>query len=255
MRHVPTLLKRELSAYFLRPMAYLLLLAFQLIAWLNFYQLVDELSVPRRGLSVRVEPLNLYITASMPFWIAILVAIPALTMRLVSEERRSGTIEALLTLPISEAEIVVAKWLAGVAMYFALLAPFFMYLPFLYYQGKYHFDVGPLVSLLTGLTTVGMMFVAIGLFFSALTKNQIIAAIWTFVVLFLLLILSLLTYQYASDRHASWIEAAAYLTILQQIQAFGSGQLDFRYLTLHLSVAVFMLYLATKMIQSCRQGA
>ena len=93
------------------------------------------------------------------------------------------------------------------------------------------------------------------IFFSALTKNQIIAAIWTFVVLFLLLILSLLTYQYASDRHASWIEAAAYLTILQQIQAFGSGQLDFRYLTLHLSVAVFMLYLATKMIQSCRQGA
>lgn len=254
MRHVPTLLKRELSAYFLSPMAFLLLLAFQFIAWLNFYQLVDELSVPRQGLSVRVEPLNLYITASMPFWIAILVAIPALTMRLVAEERRSGTIEPLLTLPIQEAEIVVAKWLAGLVMYFALLAPFFVYLPFLYIQGNYHFDLGPIVSLLAGLTTVGMMFVAIGLFFSALTKNQIIAAIWTFVVLFLVLILSLLVYQYASERHAGWVEAAAYLTILQQLQSFGAGQLDFRYLTLHISVAIFMLYLTTKVIQSCRLG-
>src|SRR5581483_3651685 len=134
------------------------------------------------------DPMNAYISGSTPFWFAILFAIPALTMRLVAEERRSGTIETLLTIPVTETEIVLSKWLAGVLMYLVLLLLFVIYLPFLYYQARFYFDVGPLVSLGIGLTTIGMMFVAIGLFFSALTRNQIIAAIWTFVVLFLLLL-------------------------------------------------------------------
>ena len=186
MRHVPPLLRRELGSYFLSPMAYLILLAFQVIAWLNFWELVDALGRAPQVFSSLRDPMNSYISGSTPFWIALLVAIPALTMRLVAEERRSGTIETLLTVPVTEAEIVVAKWLAGVVMYLVLLVPFALYLPFLYYQAKYYFDVGPLASLGIGLTTLGMMFVAIGLFFSALTRNQVVAAIWTFVVLFLL---------------------------------------------------------------------
>ena len=182
MRHVPPLLRRELGSYFLSPMAYLILLAFQVIAWLNFWELVDTLARSPQVFSNLRDPMNTYISGSTPFWIALLVALPALTMRLVAEERRSGTIETLLTVPVTEAEIVVAKWLAGVVMYVVLLIPFALYLPFLYYQARYYFDVGPLASLGIGLTTLGMMFVAIGLFFSALTRNQVVAAIWTFVV-------------------------------------------------------------------------
>ena len=81
---------------------------------------------------------------------------------LLAEERRSGTIETLLTLPVTEAEVVLAKWLAGVVMFWALLVPFALYLPFLYYQAKFYFDVGPVLALAIGLTTMGMMFVAIG---------------------------------------------------------------------------------------------
>ncbi len=91
-------------------------------------------------------------------------------------------------MPVTETEVVVAKWLAGVIMYCALLVPFFMYLPFLYFQGKFDFDLGPIMSLAVGLTTMGMMFVSIGLFLSSLTRNQIIAAIWTFVVLLVLVV-------------------------------------------------------------------
>src|SRR5262245_55215750 len=137
MRHVPTLWLRELAAYFLSPMAYFILLAFQAIAWINFWQLVDELSLPQRSYSGLASPMNWYISGSTPFWIALLVAVPALTMRLIAEERRSGTIETLLTVPVTEAEVVVAKWLAGVTMYGALLLPFAVYLPFLYVVGKY----------------------------------------------------------------------------------------------------------------------
>ena len=123
MRHVPTLLRRELGAYFLGPMAFLSCSAFQVIAWLNFWELVDMLSQPQREFSSLRDPMNIYISGSTPFWIALLVAVPALTMRLLAEERRSGTIEPLLTVPVTETEIVLAKWLAGVVMYLVLLVP------------------------------------------------------------------------------------------------------------------------------------
>ncbi|GAC1474470.1 MAG: ABC transporter permease [Isosphaeraceae bacterium] len=252
MRHVLTLLRRELGAYFLSPMAFLILLAFQIIAWLNFHELVETLSRPQQGISSRYDPMNMYVTGSAPFWVAILVAIPALTMRLVAEERRSGTIETLLTLPVTVGEVIVAKWLAGVVMYLTLLVPFLVYLPFLYVQGRFHFDPGPVGSLLIGLTTMGMMFVSIGLFFSTLTRNQIIAAIWTFVILFLLVVLTLLIQTYAVERQASWAEGVRFVTILHQLQGFGSGKLDLRYLTLHLSVTCFMLFLTMKALETRR---
>lgn len=254
MRHVPTLLRRELGAYFLGPMAFLILLAFQVIACLNFWELIDALGRPQQSLSSRFEPLNLYISGSTPFWIAILVCVPVLTMRLIAEERRSGTIETLLTVPVTEAEVVVSKWLAGVGMYLVLLLPFLVYLPFLYYQGRYHFDVGPLASLLIGLTTLGMMFVSIGLFFSSLTRNQIIAAVWTFVVLFLFVVLTLLVYVFAAERQAAWAEGVRYVAVLHQVQSFGTGKLDLRFLTFHLSVTAFMLYLTVKTLQTRRAG-
>ena len=101
MRHVPTLLRRELGAYFLGPMAFLILLAFQFVAWLHFWELVDSLSAPQRELSSVRDPMSTYIAGSPGFWIAILVAVPMLTMRLLAEERRSGAIEALLTVPVT----------------------------------------------------------------------------------------------------------------------------------------------------------
>ena len=146
MRHISTLLNRELGAYFLGPMAYLVLLAFQVIAFLNFWELVDALSEPQRELSSLRDPMTTYIAGSPAFWLAILVAVPMLTMRLLAEERRSGTIETLLTLPVTETEVVVAKWLGGVVMYCVLLVPFALYLPFLYYQAKFDFDLGPLAG-------------------------------------------------------------------------------------------------------------
>ena len=254
MRHVPTLVRRELGAYFLAPMAFLILLAFQVMAWLNFWGLVDGLSRPQTSLSGRFEPLNMYISHSTPFWISILFAVPALTMRLLAEERRSGTIEGLLTVPVTETEVVVSKWLAGVVMYLVLLLPFLVYLPFLYFQGRYPFDTGPVASLFLGLTTMGMMFVSIGVFFSAQTRNQIIAAIWTSVVLLLVIVLTLLVYHYASERQAAWAAGVRFVSPLYQAQEFGAGKLDLRYLTLHLSVTAFMLYLTVKTLQTRRAG-
>jgi ABC-2 type transport system permease protein len=250
MRHVPPLFLRELGAYFLGPMAYLVLLGFQVVAFLNFWELVDALRQPQREFSSLRDPMITYVSGSPAFWIAVLVAVPALTMRLLAEERRSGTIETLLTLPVTEAEVVLAKWLAGVVMFAALLLPFAVYLPFLYYQAKFYFDVGPVLALGIGLTTMGMMFVAIGLFFSSMTRNQLIAAIWTFVVLFLMIVMVPLVYQYAASRRAGWAEGVRFASILHQIWGFGLGQLDLRHLALPQSVCVFVLYLTVKVLEA-----
>jgi ABC-2 type transport system permease protein len=253
MRHVPTLLRRELAAYFLGPMAFLILLAFQIIAWINFWTLVDELSRNSQSFSGLRDPLNTYISGSLPFWIGLLVAIPVLTMRLVAEERRSGTIEQLLTAPVTEAEVVVSKWLAGFVMYLVLLLPFALYLPFLYYQGNYRFDVGPVISMGVGLASIGLMLVSIGLFFSSLTKNQIVSAVLTFLTVFLLIFVTRAAYAYALFRRASWAEAMQFVSVMDQVNTFGSGLLDLRFVAVHLSVAIPLLYLTTKVLEYRRE--
>ena len=150
---------------------------------------------------------------------------------------------------MTETEVVVAKWLAGVIMYCALLVPFFIYLPFLHFQAKYDFDLGPIMSLSVGLTTMGMMFVSIGLFMSSLTRNQIIAAIWTFVVLLVLIVLFAIAYVFAAQQHYSWADGLRFVAVLFQIQSFGQGVLDFRYIAVHLSVCVFMLSLTVRVLE------
>ncbi|MFO0892777.1 MAG: ABC transporter permease [Isosphaeraceae bacterium] len=253
MRHVPTLLARELGSFFLGPMAYLVLLAFQVIAFLNFWELVELLAQPQRELSSLRDPMTTYISGSSLFWISIVIAVPLLTMRLIAEERKSGTIETLLTLPVSELEVVTSKWLAGLIVYLAILAPFFLYLPFLYYQAKFYFDLGPLLSLGIGLTSMGMMFVAIGLLFSALTRNQIVAAIWTFVVLFLMVVLTMLLYFQGIRQQAGWADAIRFVAVYIQLRALGQGQLDPRFIALHLSVCVLALFVTVKVVENRRR--
>ena len=252
MRHVPTLVRRELSAYFLGPMAYLVLFGFQIVAAFNFQQLIAMLGQFRNEFSGRSNPLNTYISGSVPFWLAVLVAVPALTMRLLSEERRSGTIETLLTVPVTETEVVLAKWLAGVVMYLALLVPFALYLPVLRRYGDYPFDLGAFYALGAGLTTMGMMFVAIGLFFSALTRHQVVAAVGTFVALFGLIVVTLFAEQVALESRSSWLDTLRFVAVIDQAFRLGAGQLDLRFLALHLSVAAFFLYLTVKVVQWSR---
>jgi ABC-2 type transport system permease protein len=250
MRHVSALLNRELAAYFLGPMAYLAIMGFQVIAILNFGALVETLSQQRQEYSSLRDPMSAYISASPLFWIALMVAVPVLTMRLVAEERRSGTIETLLTLPVTAGEVVVAKWLAGVVMYWALLLPFAIYLPFLYYQARFYFDIGPVLTLALGLSTMGMMLIAFGVLFSSMTRNQLVAAIWTFVVIFFLLAIPPLFYDVAVQQHSNWADVIQFTALYFQLRSFALGELDLRVVMLHLSVCLLALYLAVSIVRS-----
>lgn len=252
MNHILAVTRRELASYFLRPTAYFVLLGFQLIAALDFFQLVELLSDPRQAFSFsgRLDPMTSYIAANWLFWVALMVAIPALTMRLIAEERRSGTLEGLLTVPIAEHEIIVGKWLAGFVMYLAMLVPFAIYLPFLWRVGRYDLAPGPLISLGIGLASMGGMFVAVGVFFSALTRNQIEAAIGAFVVLLGLLLVPMLGEVVRASPE--WAEATTFLSVYSQLNDFAAGRFDARVVAVHLSVTAFLLFLAVKVTEARR---
>ena len=205
MRHVPTLLRRELGAYFLGPMAYLILLAFQVIAWLNFWELVDTLEpAPADRSRACATRMNTYISGSTPFWIALLVAVP----RPDDAADRRGAAHRDDRDPADgpgdrdrDRRGEVAGGRGDVPASCSCRSPSICRSSTTR-RGSTSTRARS-SALAIGLTTMGMMFVAIGLFFSALTRNQIIAAIWTFVVLFLLVVLTLLVYYYAVPQQSS----------------------------------------------------
>ncbi len=103
-----------------------------------------------------------------------------------------------------------------------------------------------------GLTTMGMMFVALGLFFSAITRQQIVAAVGTFVTMFGLIVITMFAAQVAAEGRSPWFNAIQFVAIVNQAYRFGSGELDVRFLALHLSVAAFFLYLTVKVVEFSR---
>src|SRR5262249_21981843 len=98
-------------------------------------------------------------------------------------------------------------------------------------------------------TTMGMMFVAIGLLFSAMTRNQIVSAIWTFAVMLFLIVMVPLVYLQGAQRRAGWAEAVRFTSVVDQVRAFGMGQLDLRHLVLHLSACVLVLSLTVRILE------
>jgi ABC-2 type transport system permease protein len=108
-----------------------------------------------------------------------LILIPAITMRSIAEERRTGTIELLLTRPISDFQLIFAKYLAGVALVFVAILPTLVYLVSMYFLGKPagNIDLGATFTSYIGLLLLGAAFVSIGMFASALTHSQIVAFI------------------------------------------------------------------------------
>jgi ABC-2 type transport system permease protein len=251
LRHARAIADRELGAFLRGPMAYFLLLAFQMIAALDVWQYLNTLEAggPGGGGGGGVEAIGVPLAASLPFWMAALVAVPALTMRLIAEERRNGTLETLLTSRATSTSIVLGKWAAGWAMFLALLAPFALYLPFLSAAGGVPVDPGPLFGLALGLASLGAWFVAIGVCFSAWGRSQVVAAVGTFTALFLLIAGTLAVREAALLKRASWAETATWFSVLDQVQDLARGRLDPRVVLLHQSGTVLALFAAIQGVE------
>ncbi len=165
MNQTMTIAKRELTALFYSPIAYVVLALFALGATMLF--LLNF--APGREAALRL-------TLDWVVWLAIFL-VPAISMRLVSEEYRAGTVELLMTSPVSDTQVIVGKWLGAMGFVLTLLAPLAVFWLVLELKGDP--DPGPILSGLIGLLLVGGFYLAIGTFASATTQNQIIAFLLT----------------------------------------------------------------------------
>ena len=166
-------------AYFCSPVAYLVIFGLAFIFGFHFLLFVQQISSGVRGESLFEPIVERYIMNFFPV-IAIVAIVPVLTMRLLSEEQRSGSLEVLLTAPVNESSVVLGKFLAAWVFFLIAWSPFFLYMVAFRIFGDESFEYRPLLSFFLALAINGAGFVAIGLFFSSLTSNQIIAAVLTF---------------------------------------------------------------------------
>jgi ABC-2 type transport system permease protein len=231
-------LRRELHAYFLSPLAYGVLTVFLLVNGFVFWLIISFLSDPRAGIGA---PLEIFFGQTFFFWLVLLVVIPVLTMRLVSEERRSGTIEVLMTAPVTAGQVVVGKYFAAIAFYIVLWTPTLLYAVIIDRYGSV--DWGPVASGYLGILGIGALYIAVGLFATTLTRSQVLAALITFLILVPLFTFGLLESLTSSELLRS---VFAYLNVWQHMDDFGKGIVDTRRLVYYVSVSAFLVFLAAR---------
>jgi len=243
MRTFFTLWKRELAAFFLSPIAYVMLMFFLMVTGCGFYWLVKE----NLDLARAVQGLMVVI------WACMLIVLPILTMRSFAEERKSGTFETLLTAPVRESSVVLAKF-AGVLTFFLLMClPTLLYLPIIRHlapETTIGLDPGAVFGGYLVIGLLGAAFIALGLLASALTSNQIIAAISSFSVM------SILWFGGLFEPHLSKNplvrDIGGYLSSALHLMEASRGVFDTRTIMLYLTLTFFFLFATIKAVEARR---
>ena len=238
-------LKRELMAFFYSPIAYVLLAGALVINGGVFIAIIDALSQPGAPPGAAMQ--LLFGNGNIFYWMLIIVVTPLITMRLVAEERHSGTLETLLTAPINDTEVIVAKYLAAVICYVSLWAPSIVFPIVLAKFSSIEF--GPVLSGYFGTLIIGMVFLAIGLFFSTLTRNQIVAAVLSFATNVVLLFVSLFD---AFSPHTDSRSLLGYMNLYNYMEDFTRGIVDSRPIIYNLSLTLFVLFCTVQALQARR---
>ena len=245
-----TLAKRELSAYFVSPMGYVLgglfLLVVSVIFLLGVPLPMNSLQpVFRGGAESTLAPLFTVLAGVM------VVVVPMLTMRLMSEEFLSGTIETLMTAPVTDTQVILGKFLGAMGMYVAMLATTLVYFALVIAYGKPDWGVAGMGYL--GMILLGAAYVAVGVFASTLTRYQVVAGLIGIAVLgsFTLGVFALerLSGMFFSPQVARVIARANMITYLSD---FSKGFFDTRSVIYFVTVTAFFLFLSIKVLESRR---
>jgi ABC-2 type transport system permease protein len=237
-------LRRELNAYFASVLGYVVMMFFLLVMGVTFGVIVNFLT--SRG---PTQMTAMKIMFSM-FWLPSLVVVPMITMRLVAEEKRSGTIEMLMTAPVTDFEVVLAKWLGAVTLYTLMWALTILYVVILrhFSGGRASLDLGPIASGYVGVLVIGQFLIAIGVLASSTTKNQVAAALMSFAVVFLfIIVLNWMNFLFQGGPAGQLFR---YVSAFEQMDDFSRGILDVRPVVLYASGTALALFLATRVVES-----
>jgi ABC-2 type transport system permease protein len=246
-RHLVVLTRRELGAFFYSPIAYIVFFALTGLGWL-VYALFAWQVLQASGEQAMLEPIvQYYIIHFIPV-VAVLVVVPIITMRLLSEEKRTGTLEVLLTAPVSETTTVISKFLAALIFFMVIWIPWGLFLVALRVEGDQPFDYRPLISFFIALLFSGAGFLSMGLFFSSLTRNQIASAVLT--LMGMLILIGVYFALIRVPQSSPWFSILQYTSFIDLWINSLKGKLAARALLFHLSFTIFWLFLAVKVLES-----
>ena len=251
-RNVAAIAGREVRSYYGSPVAWVLMGFFALVfgyffnVYLNYF--VEQ--AMRGGQFGAPPPMHVNTDMIRPLLanasVLVLFMLPMITMRSFSEEKRSGTIELLLTSPVTDLEITLGKFLGAVAVYAGLLAVSLIPILILFTLGSPEWK--PILSGYLGLLLLGSCFLALGLFISSTTANQVVAGGVTFVMALMFWIINWL----ADSAGPTFAPILTYLSVTQHFDDFGKGVIDTTHLVFYLSFIAFGLFLTLKSVDSER---
>jgi len=242
------LLKKEVRSCFLSPIAFVVLFFFWVLSGLNFWWLLVQLADG--------EPLGMATQQMFSGLISfsLLVVVPLITMRLFAEERKLGTLESLLTTPLTAAQLVAAKFAGTLVFYAVLWLPVAVYAVIQQKLGPAEVpqfpDFGAMRAGMLGTLLVGGLYVAIGLLMSSLTSNQIVAAISGFALLSVLFFSTLFMAYTAPNPEVR--VAGQFFSSYAHLLDFSRGVVDGRIVVLYLTYTAWFLFAATKVVESKR---
>jgi ABC-2 type transport system permease protein len=253
MRNVLTIAQKELKSYFASPIAYIVIGFFALLYGYFYWAILayfvrqsmqmNQFGGGPQAVNVNqnmIRPLLQNVT------VLLLFVLPMITMRTYAEEKRSGTIELLLTSPVTDIQIILGKFLGAVGLYAAMLGVTVLHIGILFIFGRPEWK--PIVTAYLGLLLMGGCFIAVGLFISSLTKNQIVAAFVTFAVFLFLWVINWV----GSFSGPSVERVTTYLSIIDNYDDFAKGIIDTSHLIYYLSFIGFGLFLTAKSVDSER---
>ncbi len=252
MRNIWIICRKELGSYFVSPVAYILLIMFGIIVGYFFWNALGEFVYAsiQSEMSGRSFPMNVNEWIVRPVLANVSVIglffIPIITMRLLAEEKRTGTIELLATSPVRDMEIILGKWLAAIVLYACLLLFTAINFGFLFKYGKP--DWKPLLVGYLGLFLLAGAQLAIGIFISSVTKNQIIAAAVTFAVCLMLYVFGWVS----NYETALWARVLSYMSVATHIESFEKGVVDTKDAIFFVTLIFLGLFFTARSMESLR---
>jgi ABC-2 type transport system permease protein len=253
MSNILAITQKELKGYFASPIAYVVIGFYALIFGFFFYSLVlyfDRQSMQMAGLGAGAPAVNINENLIRPTFlnamVVFLFVLPMITMRTYSEEKRSGTIELLLTSPLTDFQIIMGKFLGAMSLYAVMLAVTLLHVGLLYWAGRPEWI--PILTTYVGLLLMGGCFIAVGLLISSLTKNQIVAVMVTFTVFLMLWVINWI----ASFAGPSAQAVLNYLSITDHLDDFTRGIVDTKHVVYYLSFIAFGLFLTARAVDTER---
>lgn len=259
MRNILAIAGKEIRSYFHSPIAYLVTAVYAVLCGFFFYSftatyVVQTFRLEAMGGGMGAPPMTLNDYVIRPLFegvlsVVLLLLIPLITMRLYAEEKRSGTIELLMTSPVTDFQIIVGKFLGALLLYTTMVAITFAYLSALFIYGNP--NAKPLIAQAVGLFLFGSALLALGMWISTFTKNQIIAAVVSFAVFLLFYVFDWVT-AYSSGTLG---KVFSYLAFTTHFDSFAKGVVDLRDLIYYVSVVAVGIFLTARSVEALKGRA